>query len=152
MTETNYIDTEDAWDARQLPFTEEAAPIISAWTSDEEIAAQAAEFSAIYGNEYELDTSLRLFRAELRAAALATTASPLMTEAVAVVDNLNHLVTADTTDAELRTLTDAAEAGGPIPELLEELTRLRDSERDERVFVAGTGAGAPRVGSLHEQV
>lgn len=153
--EFNYIDTENKWDETGLPRVYESGVLVSAWMSDAEIAGQAATLTAVYGNEFEIDMALRLFRAQLRAAALEHAERPvetLMTEAVAVVDNLNHLVTADTTDEQLRTYADAAEAGagGPIPELLDELVRLRDSEREARVFVAE--AGAPRVTNLHEQM
>lgn len=152
MTETNYIDTEDAWGERRLPRVVESAVIVSAWMSDAEIAGQAAQLSTVYGNEFETDTCMRLFRAQLREAALATAERPvetLMTEAVAVVGNMEHLIDADTSDAELRAYAAAAEAGagGPIDGLLQELVQLRDAERSDRRFVAG--AGAPRIGNLH---
>lgn len=155
MTETNYIEIEDAWDERQLPRVVESGVIVSVWMTDAEIAGQAAQLSHVYGNEFETDTAIRLFRAQLRAAALEHADRPvetLMTEAATIVGNMAYLITADSTDAELRAYADAAEAGagGPIPELLEELMRSRDAERDARVFVAG--AGAPRVTNLHEQL
>lgn len=72
MTE-NLIDTEARWAERQLPRAERASVTISAWTTDEEIADQA-EMATSYGNEFELDTEMRLFRSRLRAAALAANA------------------------------------------------------------------------------
>ncbi|SHX65944.1 Uncharacterised protein [Mycobacteroides abscessus subsp. abscessus] len=72
MTE-NLIDTETRWNEQQLPFVD-AELTVSAWTSDEEIAAMAAALTHVYGNEFELDTILRLFRSQLRAAAMAANA------------------------------------------------------------------------------
>lgn len=148
----NLIDVENAWAERRLPRVVESAVIVSAWMTDGEIAGQSAALSAVYGNQYEVDTALRLFRAQLRAAALVTAERPeplAMTEAVAVTANMAHLVDADTSDAELRRLRDAAEsgAGGPIEGLLEELTTLRNAERADRVFVAGAGRGTVRLGA-----
>ncbi|WP_078321670.1 hypothetical protein [Mycobacteroides chelonae] len=145
----NLIDVEDAWAERDLPRVYESGVIVSAWMTDAEIAGQAAALASVYGNEFETDTAIRLFRAQLRSAALATAASPLTSEVATIVGNMAYLVTADSTDAELRAYADAAEAGagGPIPELYEELVRLRDAERDDRVFVAG--AGAPRIRNLN---
>ncbi|CPR93094.1 hypothetical protein PP568_07100 [Mycobacteroides abscessus] len=71
---TDLIDIEARWAANPAPFVDHATPTISAWTSNEEIAAQAAQLSATYGNRYDVDTELRLFRAQLRAAAMATAA------------------------------------------------------------------------------
>lgn len=71
MTE-NLIEIEKRWHEQQLPFVD-AELTISAWTSDEEIADQA-EVATSYGNEFELDTKMRLFRSRLRAAALAANA------------------------------------------------------------------------------
>lgn len=69
MTE-NLIDIEKSWAAQQLPRAERASVTISAWTSDEEIAAAAADHARVYGNRYETDTILRLARSELRRAAM----------------------------------------------------------------------------------
>ncbi|MBF9519515.1 hypothetical protein [Mycobacteroides chelonae] len=148
----NLIDVENAWAERNLPRVFESAVTVSAWMTDGEIAGQSAALSAVYGNQYEVDTAMRLFRAQLREAALTTgerPERPLMTEAVAVVGNMDYLVDADTSDAELRAYAAAAEAGagGPIPELLDELVRLRDAERSERRFVAGAGRGTVRLGA-----
>lgn len=71
----NLIDVENAWAERHLPRVVESGVLVSAWMSDGEIAGQAAQLSRVYGNEFETDTALRLFRAQLRAAALATAAS-----------------------------------------------------------------------------
>ncbi len=73
---TNYTDTEARWAERQLPRAERASVTISAWTSDEEIAAAAADHTRVYGNRYELDTAIRLFRSELRRAAMDAAKSP----------------------------------------------------------------------------
>ncbi|SLJ22810.1 Uncharacterised protein [Mycobacteroides abscessus subsp. abscessus] len=69
MTET-LIDTEMRWAADPLPRIERAAPVIDAWTTDDEIAEQAAKLARVYGNRYDVDTILRLFRSQLRASAL----------------------------------------------------------------------------------
>lgn len=74
MTE-NMIDIETRWRENPAPFVADAAPRVDAWTTDAEIARQAAEFARIYGNEFDVDTHLRLFRSQLRAAALATAAA-----------------------------------------------------------------------------
>ena len=66
-----YIVTETAWTEQAPPRAERASVSISAWTTDAEIATSAAELTAVYGNEYEIDTALRLVRSELRAAVLA---------------------------------------------------------------------------------
>jgi len=147
----DYLETENRWDETGLPRVYESAVIVSAWMTDAEIAGQAAQLSSVYGNEFEIDMALRLCRSQLRSAALEHADRPeqtLMTEAAAVVSNMDHLIHADTSHAQLHAYAAAAEAGagGPIPELLEELTRLRDGERASRVFVAG--AGAPRIGDL----
>mgnify|MGYP000694563196 CR=1 FL=1 len=69
----NYIDTENRWADRQLPqVMGKGAVVISAWTTDAEIAATADWISAVYGNRNDLDTALRLFRYKLRAAVLAS--------------------------------------------------------------------------------
>ncbi|WP_458317934.1 hypothetical protein [Mycolicibacterium brisbanense] len=152
MTEFNYIDTENKWDQTGLPRVYESGVLVSAWMTDAEIAGQAATLTAVYGNEFEIDMALRLFRAQLRAAALDTATETLVTEAATIVGNMTHLITHATTDSELAAYADAAEsgAGGPVDGLYEELVRLRDSEREQRVFVAE--AGAPRVTNLHEQM
>lgn len=67
---TSYTDTEARWDERDLPRVDRASVTLSAWTSDEEIAAMAAAHVSTYGNRYELDTILRLARSELRRAAM----------------------------------------------------------------------------------
>lgn len=67
---TSYTDTEARWAERQLPRAERASVTLSAWTSDEEIAAAAADHTRVYGNRYETDTILRLARSELRRAAM----------------------------------------------------------------------------------
>ncbi|ALM19066.1 MULTISPECIES: hypothetical protein [Mycobacteriaceae] len=68
----NYLDTENRWADRQLPEVKgKGVVVISAWTTDAEIAATAEWISAVYGNRNDLDTALRLFRTELRAAVLA---------------------------------------------------------------------------------
>lgn len=72
MTE-NLIEIETRWREQRLPFVD-AEAVISAWTTDAEIADQAEVMAGSYGNEFELDTEMRLFRARLRAAAMATNA------------------------------------------------------------------------------
>lgn len=150
MTEFNYIDTENKWDETGLPRVVESGVIVSAWMTDAEIAGQAAQLSRVYGNQSEVDTAIRLFRAQLREAAM-TAAADEMTEAETVAYNMAHLIRHDTCDTELRALAAAAEAGagGPVDGLLEELAVLRESDRVARVFVAG--AGAPRIGKLHDE-
>ncbi|MDO3110492.1 hypothetical protein [Mycobacteroides abscessus] len=74
MTDT-YTDTEMRWTTNPAPLIADAAPHVDAWTTDEEIARQAARLSAIYGNQYDVDTILRLHRSQLRAAVLATAAA-----------------------------------------------------------------------------
>lgn len=71
-----------------------------------------------------------------------------MSEAAAVTANMAHLIRHDTTDEQLRAYADAAEAsaGGPIPDLLDELVNRRDAARINRRFVAGEGA--PRIVNL----
>ncbi|MBN7296648.1 hypothetical protein [Mycobacteroides abscessus] len=69
MTE-NLIEIEKSWDERDLPRVDRASVTLSAWNSDEEIAAMAAAHVSTYGNRYELDTILRLFRSDLRRAAM----------------------------------------------------------------------------------
>ncbi|WP_131822769.1 hypothetical protein [Mycobacteroides chelonae] len=149
MTETNYIDTEDAWGERRLPRVYESGVIVSAWMTDAEIAGQAAQLSRVYGNQYEVDTAIRLFRAQLREAAM-TAAVDEMTEAETVAYNMAHLIRHDTCDAELTAYAAAAEAGagGPIDGLREELAVLREADRAARVFVAKSGV-APRITNLH---
>ncbi|MFT8179771.1 hypothetical protein ACLXNF_19520 [Mycobacteroides chelonae] len=143
MTETfttSYIDIDSRWDARALPRAFESEATISAWTTDEDLDAQADSLAVVYATDADdLHDLLHGVRTHLRAAALAAAASPLVTVAVVVTSNMDHLIDADTTDAELRTLADAAEAGagGPIPELLEELVRLRDAERVVEVRAHG---------------
>ncbi|MGV0747189.1 hypothetical protein [Mycolicibacter minnesotensis] len=69
---TSYLDTENRWADRQLPeVVDRGVVVISAWTTDAEIAATADWISAVYGNRHDLDTALRLFRSELRAVVLA---------------------------------------------------------------------------------
>ncbi|SIN36421.1 hypothetical protein [Mycobacteroides abscessus] len=69
---TNYLDTENRWADRQLPqVMGKGVVVISAWTTNAEIAATADWISTVYGNRNDLDTALRLFRTELRAAVLA---------------------------------------------------------------------------------
>lgn len=68
---TTYIETEDQWDERGLPRPERASVTLSAWTTDEEIAAIAADRESVYGNRYDIDTVLRLARSQLRTAVLA---------------------------------------------------------------------------------
>lgn len=75
MTE-NLIDTEKSWAERQLPRAERASVTISAWTDDEEVAAMSADHTRVYGNRYETDTILRLFRSQLRSAAMANAKTP----------------------------------------------------------------------------
>lgn len=152
MTETitsTYFNVDERWDARGLPRATGAEAVISAWTTDTFLDVQADELAARYDTDADdLHDLLHAVRTHLRVAALDAAMPSLMTEAVGVVGNLDHLVTHATTDAELRTLAGAAEAGagGPIPELLAELHRLRDGEREDRLFVAGPGA--PRIGNL----
>lgn len=133
MTE-NLTDIENRWTERQLPFVEDPAPIISAWTTDEEIAIQAAEFEPVYGDRYALDTELRLFRSRLRNAAMAQAdAAGNRVLIQSVLDaGVDELVTASTTDADLDVLVTAAEAGHgkAIPGLRRELELLREAERE----------------------
>lgn len=68
MTE-NLIAIEKRWREQQLPLIENAELSVSAWSTDAEIADQA-EMATSYGNEFELDTILRLARSELRRAAM----------------------------------------------------------------------------------
>ena len=149
-TNYDYIDIDSRWDARALPRAAGAEAVISAWTTDEVLDQQADALAEVYATDADdLHDLLHGVRSHLRVAALDAATPSLMSEAVAIVDNLNHLVTADTTDAELAAYADAAEAGngGPVDGLLAELVRLRDGERDDRrVFVAE--AGAPRIGNL----
>lgn len=72
MTE-NLIAIETRWRERDLPRVEDAELTVSAWSTDTEIADQA-EMATSYGNEFDLDTEMRLFRSRLRAAAMAATA------------------------------------------------------------------------------
>lgn len=134
MTE-NYSDTETRWAERQLPFVEDPAPIISAWTTDEEIAIQAVEFEPVYGDRYATDTQLRLFRSQLRSAAMAQAAvagNRVLIQSV-LDAGVDELVTAEATDEELSTIVTAAEAGygKPIPGLRRELELLREAERED---------------------
>ncbi|SHR63157.1 Uncharacterised protein [Mycobacteroides abscessus subsp. massiliense] len=71
----NYAETEARWDTQAPPVVEDSVVLLSAWTSDEELARQAASLTAVYGNEYDLDMRLRLARSELRAAAMAVAES-----------------------------------------------------------------------------
>lgn len=152
MTETimsAYVNIDERWDARGLPHAFDAETTISAWTANDDLDVQADKLAARYYTDADdLHDLLHALRSHLRAAALTAAASPLVTEAAAIVGNLDHLVTADTSDAELTAYADAAEAGagGPVPDLLAELHRLRDGERASRVFVGE--AGAPRIGNL----
>jgi hypothetical protein len=74
MTET-MIDTEMRWATNPAPLIADAAPRVDAWTTNEEIADQAARIETVYGNRHDIDTTLRLFRSQLRAAAMATAAA-----------------------------------------------------------------------------
>ncbi|SKM35504.1 Uncharacterised protein [Mycobacteroides abscessus subsp. abscessus] len=134
MTE-NLTDIENRWTERQLPFVEDPAPIISAWTTDEEIAAQSREFEPVYGDRYATDTLLRLFRSQLRSAAMATaSAADTAVLIQSVLDaGVDELVTADMSDADLDVLVTAAEAGygSAIPGLRRQLGYLRDAERED---------------------
>lgn len=153
MTETitsSYLGIDEHWDARQLPRPLSAEAVISAWSTDEELDAQADALAAVYATDADdLHDLFHAVRTHLRTAALATAASPLTSEAVAVTSNMDHLITHATTDTELAAYASAAEAGagGPVPDLLAELHRLRDAEREDRLFVAETG-DAPRIGNL----
>lgn len=184
MTETisnTYIGIDERWDARALRRPLGAEAVISAWTTDAFLDVQADELASRYDTDPDdLHDLLHGVRSHLREAALTSAASPLMSEAAAVVGNLDHLVTAASTDAELAAYAAAAEAGagGPIDGLLTELTMLRNAERASRVFVADnvtvTGVWpysvrtsdadgrvttryrdgtdhAPRIGSLHAE-
>lgn len=152
MTETitsSYLGIDERWDARGLPRPLGAEVVISAWTTDADLDGQADALAAVYATDADdLHDLLHALRSHLRDAAMTTAASPLVTEAVAVTSNMDHLITHATTDAELGAYADAAEAGagGPIKGLLEELTVLRNAERADRVFVAGEGA--PRIANL----
>lgn len=129
----NYTEIENRWAANPAPFVEAAAPIVSAWTTDEEIAIQAAEFESVYGDRYDLDTELRLFRSRLRNAAMAQAAAGNRVLIQSVLDGgVDELVTASTTDADLDVLVTAAEAGygSAIPGLRRELELLREAERE----------------------
>lgn len=75
MTE-NLIEIEKRWREQRLPLVEDAEFTVSAWTTDAEIADQAEVMAGSYGNEFELDTILRLFRSQLRSAAMANAKSP----------------------------------------------------------------------------
>lgn len=134
MTDT-YTETEARWADLQLPRLEASVVVLSAWTSDAEIAAQAAWVTPAYGNEYETDTQMRLFRSRLRAAALAPTEARRDEVLIRrVLDGgVDELVTASTTDADLDTIVTAAEAGygKPIPGLRRELELLREAERED---------------------
>lgn len=74
MTE-NLHTIETRWREQQLPRVNRASFSISAWTTDEELAAVAADRAHVYGNEFDLDTMLRLARADLRRAAMAVAES-----------------------------------------------------------------------------
>lgn len=135
---TNYTDTETRWRETPAPVTEDAAVTISAWTTDSEIARLAAELEPVYGNRHVTDTALRLFRTELRAAAMATAASAAGNQVLirSVLDGgVDELVTAETNDTELDLLVTAAEAGygQPIPGLRRQLELLREGEQAHRV-------------------
>lgn len=73
MTET-LIEIEARWANEAPPRVFESASVVSAWTSDAEIAEQAARLT-VYGNRYDLDTALRLFRSQLRLAAMTPVAA-----------------------------------------------------------------------------
>lgn len=136
MTE-NLIEIETRWAERQLPRAERASVTISAWTNDEQLARLAAELEPVYGDRHSMDTQLRLFRSELRAAAMATAeAGDSLVLIRSVLDGgVDEVVTAETSDAQLDLLVTAAEAGhgGSIPGLRHELELLRDAERDDTV-------------------
>jgi hypothetical protein len=166
----DYLETENRWAERALPYTDESEAVISAWTTDEYTAEQAAMMARAYGNRYEVDTILRLLRSQLREAAMTTADNDVLIQSV--LDNgVAELINAGTTDAGLDAYVVAAEAGngGPIPGLREELHRLRDAQpvfwRDRwidpgdpfcptalryehRVFVAGPAGVAPRIGNF----
>ncbi|MBE5469576.1 hypothetical protein [Mycobacteroides abscessus] len=150
---TNYTDTEKSWTANPAPVTEDAAVTVSAWTSDDAVARLAAELESTYGDRHEMDTQLRLFRTQLRAAAMATAATTADTALVirSVLDGgVDELVTANTTDAELDVLVTAAEAGygRSIPGLRRELELLREGEREDRTSAPWIGDEAlPKHGS-----
>ncbi|CPS11026.1 Uncharacterised protein [Mycobacteroides abscessus] len=133
MTE-NLHTIETRWVECNLPRVDRASFSISAWTSDEEIAAMAADREHVYGNRYDLDTEMRLFRAELRSAAMAQAAAGNRVLIQSVLDGgVDELVTAEATDEELSTIVTAAEAGygKPILGLRRELELLRACERDD---------------------
>ncbi|MBF9519503.1 hypothetical protein [Mycobacteroides chelonae] len=67
----DYFDTNHRWDARNLPRPFNDSAVISAWMTGAEIAASAAELTAVYGHRDDIDTALRLARSELRASAMA---------------------------------------------------------------------------------
>lgn len=152
MTETitaNYIGVDERWDAQAPTYITDSETTISAWTNDDDLDSQADELAARYNTDADdLHDLLHAVRTHLRVAALDARASPLVSEAVAIVGSLDHLISADSTDAELSAYAAAeAGAGGPVPDLLAELHRLRDAERADRVFVGEVGV-APRIGNL----
>lgn len=117
---------------------------------------QADSLAAVYcTGADDLHDLLHGVRSHLRVAALDAATSCSMSEAAAVVSNMDHLVDHTTTDEQLVAYADAAEAGngGPVDGLLEELTVLRNAERGERVFVADdvtvTGVWPYRVRISH---
>lgn len=133
---TNLTEIEKRWRERDLPRADRASFSISAWTTDEELAAVAADRAHVYGNRYETDTQLQLFRSQLRSATMATAAADAGNQVLiqSVLDaGVDELVTADTTEADLDTIVTAAEAGygAAIPGLRRELELLRDSERED---------------------
>lgn len=133
MTDT-YTETEASWSRRDLPVAAASASMVSAWSTDAGIARQAAELAAVYGNEFDVDTILRLHRSQLRAAAMATAdnaASAIVIRSV-LDGGVAELVDADTSDTALNALVTAAEAGygSPIPGLLAELELLRAAESE----------------------
>lgn len=142
MTETittNYIGVDSRWDARALPRPLGAEAVISAWTTDAFLDVQADELAARYGTDADdLHDVFHALRSHLRVAALDAWSTSSMSEAATIVGNMAYLINADSTDEQLRAYADAAEAGsgGPVNGLVEELTRLRDRERADRVFVA----------------
>ncbi|MBX8687420.1 hypothetical protein GO011_08250 [Mycobacterium sp. 20091114027_K0903767] len=128
MTETATIHTR--WAANPVPYSEDAEVIVSAWTRDVDLARHAVELAEVYGNRGGLLDVLHIVRGYLRGFAMDTASAAVLVQSV-LDGGVAELVTASTTDTELDAIAVAAEAGhgAPIPELREELGRLRDAER-----------------------